>query len=131
MKKVARPSPIPKCPVDTFLEKIHKIKYPSTLRPKFYCCDMWAIRPYRIQVKEYLDKFYTGMVDEEPLKNLGYTPLHDATIKGKLTEIKNLIRNMTGIDVTKTKNYLGNTPIHLAAQNCKLEIIKYFMENVT
>jgi nuclear factor of kappa light polypeptide gene enhancer in B-cells 2 len=71
-----------------------------------------------------------------PDKKSGYTALHYAAMRAKLTPIVNLLVKNEDIDIN-AKSYIGCTPLHIAVANknymstiCLVIIIKYFLKTL-
>ena len=65
--------------------------------------------------------------DRSPRNNSGYTPLHEAALRGHLDIVKYLFDRIKN---KNPRNDLGTTPLHEAAKEGHIDVVKYIVANI-
>ena len=58
--------------------------------------------------------------------NMGFAPLHEAVIRGKIDVVENFVSNGANVDA---KNEYGETSLHLSVLNKNVGITEFLIAN--
>ena len=68
------------------------------------------------------------LTDKNPSDSHNYTPLHGASITGKLPVVKFLVRFIPNVDIRTDDFYNNRTPLHNAARDGHLDVVQFLIE---